>query len=271
MSWQRACALRPGSPSSHQRLTASNIEMFTARHPPLAPAPQQIEVERSSPEPSILSSRKRRRPALSCERCRRRKVKCDREEPCGPCCKGGNASLCHYESLYHQPTSISAFRSIQFAPATASPQEARPRSNTRQFDSAESGHFAAVSPYAPGRQDGTGNASADQTAQGLQDRISRIEHLLSSDDTSHHMSQSKPTSSSGTAQPDIGYLSSRLQRIEQLLQVQRTPRADNLNPSSLTVPAAAPRVRVDKKKTRFLGPSHYRNSMEQVSNFRGDR
>jgi hypothetical protein len=29
--------------------------------------------------------RKRRRPALACEQCRRRKVKCDRASPCGPC------------------------------------------------------------------------------------------------------------------------------------------------------------------------------------------
>jgi hypothetical protein len=29
--------------------------------------------------------RKRRRPALSCAECRRRKVKCDRNNPCGPC------------------------------------------------------------------------------------------------------------------------------------------------------------------------------------------
>lgn len=28
---------------------------------------------------------KRRRPALSCVECRRRKVKCDRQKPCGPC------------------------------------------------------------------------------------------------------------------------------------------------------------------------------------------
>ena len=38
--------------------------------------------------------RKRRRPAPSCQECRRRKVKCDRSEPCGHC--GLSKKQCHY-------------------------------------------------------------------------------------------------------------------------------------------------------------------------------
>lgn len=40
--------------------------------------------------------RKRRRPALSCEQCRRRKVRCDREVPCGPCTKAHPSLECLY-------------------------------------------------------------------------------------------------------------------------------------------------------------------------------
>ncbi|KAH7364917.1 fungal-specific transcription factor domain-containing protein [Rhexocercosporidium sp. MPI-PUGE-AT-0058] len=39
--------------------------------------------------------RKRRRPALSCEQCRRRKIKCDRTYPCGQCLQSKTAS-CTY-------------------------------------------------------------------------------------------------------------------------------------------------------------------------------
>lgn len=39
--------------------------------------------------------RKRRRPALSCEQCRRRKIKCDRIYPCGQCLQSKTAS-CTY-------------------------------------------------------------------------------------------------------------------------------------------------------------------------------
>ncbi|PVH98296.1 hypothetical protein DM02DRAFT_596304 [Periconia macrospinosa] len=41
---------------------------------------QQAETDGTGPV-------KKRRPALSCMECRRRKVKCDRERPCGPCIK----------------------------------------------------------------------------------------------------------------------------------------------------------------------------------------
>jgi hypothetical protein len=40
--------------------------------------------------------RKRRRPAVSCIECRRRKVRCDRAKPCGQC-TAHNTPLCTYE------------------------------------------------------------------------------------------------------------------------------------------------------------------------------
>ncbi|KAJ6007769.1 hypothetical protein N7540_011745 [Penicillium herquei] len=45
---------------------------------------------------SQANPRKRRRPALSCEQCRRRKVRCDREMPCGPCTKIHPSLKCLY-------------------------------------------------------------------------------------------------------------------------------------------------------------------------------
>lgn len=47
-------------------------------------------------ETSQSIPRKRRRPALSCEQCRRRKVRCDREMPCGPCTKCQPSLDCEY-------------------------------------------------------------------------------------------------------------------------------------------------------------------------------
>jgi Fungal Zn(2)-Cys(6) binuclear cluster domain len=52
-----------------------------------------------SPEDFHSSERKRRRKALSCYDCRRRKLKCDREYPsCSRCRKAGQAHSCIYES-----------------------------------------------------------------------------------------------------------------------------------------------------------------------------
>ncbi|TPX07968.1 uncharacterized protein E0L32_010299 [Thyridium curvatum] len=43
------------------------------------------------------SGKKRRRPALACEQCRRRKVKCDRVQPCTNCVKAQRGSECSFK------------------------------------------------------------------------------------------------------------------------------------------------------------------------------
>ncbi len=48
-----------------------------------------------SPVIPFAPPRKRRRPALSCEQCRRRKIKCDRTYPCGQCLQS-KAAVCTY-------------------------------------------------------------------------------------------------------------------------------------------------------------------------------
>lgn len=45
-------------------------------------------------EPSTTRSR---RPPLSCAPCRRRKVKCDRRQPCNQCISHNMADLCYYQ------------------------------------------------------------------------------------------------------------------------------------------------------------------------------
>ncbi|KAK6815887.1 Transcription factor lepE [Aspergillus parasiticus] len=42
------------------------------------------------------AQRKRRRPVLACDRCRRRKIRCDRKVPCSQCLRTGYASTCTY-------------------------------------------------------------------------------------------------------------------------------------------------------------------------------
>ncbi|CEL56223.1 putative transcriptional regulatory protein C1F7,11c OS=Schizosaccharomyces pombe (strain 972 / ATCC 24843) GN=SPAC1F7.11c PE=4 SV=1 [Rhizoctonia solani AG-1 IB] len=40
--------------------------------------------------------KRRRRQALSCTECKRRKIKCDRQHPCGPCVRRTEADKCHW-------------------------------------------------------------------------------------------------------------------------------------------------------------------------------
>lgn len=244
-------------------------KMFKTRSPALgtlAPAPEAT-VSLGLPataaingrRPPHLSSRtgRRRRPALSCERCRRRKVKCNREEPCGPCTKGGFASSCHFGSPDARGTPPpTAFRPVQPAPELSLQEQP-------SITSSEGLAEPPAHPVQPADPPGPASSMIDQTVQNLQDRVASIERLLSSRaglnyrPAQHQFNKDSNNNSSTTLQQNIGTLDSRLGHIEQRL-------SDSLRPSSLSVPTTTPRVRVGKTKTRFLGPSHYRNSLEQV-------
>ncbi|KAF8550981.1 hypothetical protein OG21DRAFT_1513339 [Imleria badia] len=54
------------------------------------------EGETEQPGPA---KKKRRRQALSCNECKRRKIKCDRAQPCGPCTRRGEQSKCQWRTL----------------------------------------------------------------------------------------------------------------------------------------------------------------------------
>ncbi|KAG1767546.1 hypothetical protein EDD22DRAFT_949998 [Suillus occidentalis] len=68
--------------------------------PPLYP---RSEIMDSEPEGEIEqqgpAKKKRRRQALSCNECKRRKIKCDRAQPCGPCTRRGEQSKCQWRTL----------------------------------------------------------------------------------------------------------------------------------------------------------------------------
>lgn len=59
--------------------------------------PPDSDVEEQGPP-----KKKRRRQALSCTECKRRKIKCDRAQPCGPCSRRGEANKCQWNIV--EPT-----------------------------------------------------------------------------------------------------------------------------------------------------------------------
>ncbi|KAG9033861.1 hypothetical protein FRB95_014183 [Tulasnella sp. JGI-2019a] len=61
--------------------------------------------------------KKRRRQALSCTECKRRKIKCDRANPCGPCGRRGEADKCQWstqEPLSDPDPNLSSLSSEKF-------------------------------------------------------------------------------------------------------------------------------------------------------------
>ncbi|KAF9880132.1 C6 zinc finger domain-containing protein [Colletotrichum karsti] len=73
---------------------------------------------------SASAQKKRRRPALACEACRRRKVRCDRNLPCGTCVRSKNA-LCTYTT--QAPTSTTASLSLRQTRREQSPKHGEPK------------------------------------------------------------------------------------------------------------------------------------------------
>ncbi|KAG8892766.1 hypothetical protein FRB99_002457 [Tulasnella sp. 403] len=51
--------------------------------------------------------KKRRRQALSCTECKRRKIKCDRQNPCSPCTRRGEADRCRWITQEPMPDTLS--------------------------------------------------------------------------------------------------------------------------------------------------------------------
>ena len=98
---------------SHQPQSATQIHHYPPPPPPPVSAPQltspglgsgsaqasQTQLYQQSSAPAPLqheTSRKRARPTVSCFECRRKKLKCDRVQPCCQCVKGHREGLCQF-------------------------------------------------------------------------------------------------------------------------------------------------------------------------------
>ncbi|OSX65517.1 hypothetical protein POSPLADRAFT_1054255, partial [Postia placenta MAD-698-R-SB12] len=60
------------------------------------PMPDDSDGDGEQQEPP---KKKRRRQALSCTECKRRKIKCDRAQPCGPCVRRGEHHKCQWHII----------------------------------------------------------------------------------------------------------------------------------------------------------------------------
>ncbi|KAM3515918.1 hypothetical protein MY11210_000458 [Beauveria gryllotalpidicola] len=111
-------------------------EMVQQTEPPPPPPPASTAATTTT-----TTTKKRRRPPLSCEQCRRRKIKCDRSLPCNHCSKSGGAVSCTYAPA-HTPKSRSKKPARAAAAAAAPPPPAQ---------SSSSSSSSSSSPSSPGR------------------------------------------------------------------------------------------------------------------------
>lgn len=135
-------------------------------------------MEQSMDQPMDKPQKKRRRPALACEQCRRRKVRCDRNIPCSHCIKS-NITDCSYV-----PTHIPASKNKKSI------------ANTDSGGETSSPHLAV-----------TGNTRAPQNSEHI--RTSLYETVGGSPSS---------TAGSSSKDPNVDWLVARVQQLEQRLE-----------------------------------------------------
>jgi hypothetical protein len=182
----------------------------------------------SNPATSFTTKppKKRRRPALSCEQCRQRKIKCDRNHPCTQCLQS-RPSSCTYS-----PDIRLARGNVGSGPALAlnAGCDAPIPNRSKDPPSIGSTHpsSAGVSPLAPSRSESTQVSSWGSPANGI-----------------HHEEV-----------PDHRVLLERIQKLEDIIASynEKAPRA-SLNTTQEIGPKRELRGTVSK--TRFFGQSHW--------------
>lgn len=186
--------------------------------------------------------RKKRRPALACQECRRRKIRCDRQTPCGQCSKS-NAPSCSYVC------------------------DSRTTPTTAPFE-AQDTHFSIL-------QQGTGfHVNSDISMGSLGVEASPRTPSLHSVHSPGPRDRDHSTSLSGDAPPSLQshFLGWNAQphigasEMNMDLALNLGMDLDRSSISPLQSPTK-PHVQGTFFKSRFLGQSHWKNFAHPVSYF----
>ncbi|TAQ89012.1 hypothetical protein B7494_g2675 [Chlorociboria aeruginascens] len=193
------------------------------------------------PSSTARPARKRRRPALSCQQCRKRKIKCDRNDPCGRCVQS-KFSICSY------------------SPGTTAAQDKCPGAGASDVARHVSGttSMAPCSSIPNRARSIPGSSSTHASLAGLSPSTAHLSH------TTHPSSYSTPIAAPGGSHgeeiPDNKVLIDRIQKLEAQLalsksEISKLEQATDLPPSMGKFTSKDLRGTVTK--TRFYGPSHW--------------
>ena len=208
--------------------------------------------------------RKRRRPALSCLECRRRKIKCDRVRPCGPCTHSKSPS-CTFASdppapapIWPPTTTTTLPTSLLTARPYATPsQDSRGQSTSRP---------STTNAPTPTQQ----SVHSERTALDISSEhfptpgpspatsISRSGGQIQSSWWSH------PSFQEQRGDQTIDDLRLRIKDLEKKLTTSEFPQATKAD-TELTSESKVPPFEGTLAKSRYFGPSHWTCYFEQVS------
>lgn len=197
-------------------------------------------------QPPQSSPRKRRRPALSCQQCRARKVKCDKEMPCGPCTKTYSSLKCSY---VHEGKAALEAR----LETSRRSDHGSPISHTGPYPA--SGNGSSV--------DGLGDAARiaylESSVRALHDRLSSLEYQIKGTAGGHSSAQGVSSSSK-----NVNGLDDRIAELERLSRPGRSERS--VLPQT-TIPPLAPRLKCVGERTRLFGTTHWALIFHQVGDY----
>ncbi|RAH82259.1 hypothetical protein BO86DRAFT_361575 [Aspergillus japonicus CBS 114.51] len=202
-------------------------------------------MNRPAPEASTADSepRKRRRPAKSCEQCRQRKVRCDRNVPCGPCRRSRSSVDCSYRENLRSPSPVT----IEQAPLHATQ------------------HSTSTMMYHPGLRDTVYEIVSTQepaassqhgSVRQLQDRLQRLEAQLAD----------SATGSDQSLERTLRDLCCKVQALEERLSSQSTHPAPGREPEreghgrqeqAPIMPSTPLRLDAKVRKMKLFGPTHH--------------
>lgn len=189
--------------------------------------------------------KRRRRPAISCVECRRRKVKCDRVYPCKHCLSAG--SSCAYEDHNNQPN---IQRESQW------PDAQRAWSSPSARTSPTTAQPSRVSPILTSSEGFNGRPVLKPVKTAL------VNKQISTPQTSNN-SDPLPT-----AQEPQRTLDNLLKRVEELENISKnsSPRQQiEAEDNSLRDHSGLVGSHIKLNKTRILGASHWKTNTREVT------
>ena len=198
---------------------------------------------------STKTPKRRRRPPLACKQCRRRKVRCDRRQPCNHCSHGGQSAECTYAAK----ASITGSTTERQEPRTLLASHVGSPAVGEEPTSHRSPTYARLAPRLEYRE---------PTLDYIDDSASgSVPAAIAS-------SRTGSITSSNSQAFNVDYLVKRVQSLEaDLAKSKRFVGEDHGRSGKSRLNDVGAPVRGIISKTRYFGPSHWMNGADLVSGF----
>jgi hypothetical protein len=199
--------------------------------------------------------RKRRRPPLACEQCRRRKLRCDRNLPCTPCSRSRESLTCSY-SPSHIPQADTSASIGELSPVVISKRaEGRKRSFASAFSTEGSRNAGDLGESI----DPDGPPQTAQVIENLQERIRQLEDLVSAGRATDRI-----PAGLGSARTFVTPARSTIHNPNTAGKRNTLQFESRQSPGNPLITDPLPHLRISSQKTKLFGANHWVNTATQV-------